>query len=227
MNCTQGVLYRIEPQNGDVPNATNAYIWYGLLVTIFHRVNGGFFKTTEGFFVKALIAAAAALSLVGCASVMNETTHGVRVDTKQKGGTVVVGAECVATNDYGSTTFKSGTVQALRRSSKDMTIVCTQPGELPANGTMISRPNVALAGNIILGGVIGAVVDHNRGTAYTYPTWIDMVFGETLVFDRQLQKGDTALAGVAANSPAAMANAPVKSNSTSTACAHQMPGANC
>lgn len=158
---------------------------------------------------------------------MNDTTHGVRVDTKQKGGTVVVGAECVATNDYGSTTFKSGTMQALRRSSKDMTIVCTQPGEDAANGSLVSRPNGALAGNIILGGVIGAVVDHNRGTAYTYPTWIEMVFGETLVFDRQLQKGDTALAGVPANSPAAVAKAPGRSNASSTECMQQLPGAIC
>ena len=158
---------------------------------------------------------------------MNETTHGVRVDTKQKGGTVVVGAECVATNDYGSTTFKSGTVQALRRSSKDMTIVCTQPGEDAANGSMISRPNGALAGNIILGGVIGAVVDHNRGTAYTYPTWIEMVFGETLVFDRKLQKGDAAVVGLAADSAAAQANAPGKVSSTSLQCTQQLPGAIC
>lgn len=137
------------------------------------------------------------------------------------------GAECVATNDYGSTTFKSGTVQALRRSSKDMTIVCTQAGEASAQGTMVSRPNGALAGNIILGGVIGAVVDHNRGTAYTYPTWIEMVFGETLVFDRQLQKGDAAVAGVAANSAEAVANAPGRGNASSLQCSQQLPGAVC
>lgn len=180
--------------------------------------------------MKAMIAAAAAMSLVGCASVMNETTHGVRVDTRQKEGAVVVGAECVASNDYGSTTFKSGTVQALRRSSQDMKIVCTQVGQEQAQAQLVSRPNGALAGNIILGGVIGAVVDHNRGTAYTYPTWIEMVFGESLVFDRTLQKGDERLVGMAAGSAAAVANAPGKSGksgNTSHQCMQQLPGAIC
>jgi hypothetical protein len=43
-------------------------------------------------------------------------------------------------------------------------------------------------GNIILGGGIGAIVDHNKGTAYTYPTWVQLVFGKSLVFDRQMEK---------------------------------------
>ncbi|WP_295959458.1 hypothetical protein [Rhodoferax sp.] len=32
------------------------------------------------------------------------------------------------------------------------------------------------------------IVDHNRGTAYTYPTWIQLVFGKTLAFDRRDEK---------------------------------------
>src|SRR3989344_2096654 len=55
-----------------------------------------------GILVKALMAVATAMTLVGCASVTNDTTHGVRVDTRQKSGAVVAGADCVATNDYGS-----------------------------------------------------------------------------------------------------------------------------
>ena len=45
-----------------------------------------------------------------------------------------------------------------------------------------------MAGNIILGGGIGAIIDHNKGTAYTYPTWMQLVFGQTLVFDRSDEK---------------------------------------
>jgi hypothetical protein len=32
-------------------------------------------------------------------------------------------------------------------------------------------------GNIILGGGIGAVVDHNNGSAYEYPTFIQIIMG--------------------------------------------------
>jgi hypothetical protein len=27
-----------------------------------------------------------------------------------------------------------------------------------------------------IGGGIGAIIDHNKGTAYTYPTWVQRVF---------------------------------------------------
>ena len=43
-------------------------------------------------------------------------------------------------------------------------------------------------GNIILGGGIGAIIDHNKGTAYTYPTWVQLIFGKSLVFDRSAEK---------------------------------------
>ena len=34
-----------------------------------------------------------------------------------------------------------------------------------------------------------------EGTAYTYPTWIQLVFGQTLVFDRRDEKEGTPLEG--------------------------------
>ena len=47
---------------------------------------------------------------------------------------------------------------------------------------------MGLAGNIIFGGGIGAIIDHNKGTAYTYPTWVQLIFGRSLVFDRSAEK---------------------------------------
>ena len=35
---------------------------------------------------------------------------------------------------------------------------------------------------------MGALIDHNKGTAYTYPTWIRLVFGQVHVFDRKDEK---------------------------------------
>ena len=61
--------------------------------------------------------------------------------------------------------------------------------------TTISRANAGLAGNIIFGGGIGAIIDHNKGTAYTYPTWVQLVFGQTLVFDRSTEKEGTPVTG--------------------------------
>lgn len=131
------------------------------------------------------LACAAALLASGCASIVNETTHPVRVETRTQAGQAVTGAECKLSNDYGSITMRSGDTAQVRRSGADLDIVCTHPANPNAQARAISRANAGLAGNIIFGGGIGAIIDHNKGTAYTYPTWLQLVFGQTLVFDRR------------------------------------------
>ena len=69
------------------------------------------------------------------------------------------------------------------------------PKNPDAVGRAISRANAGLAGNIIFGGGIGAIIDHNKGTAYTYPTWVQLVFGQTLVFDRSTEKDGQPVTG--------------------------------
>jgi len=131
---------------------------------------------------------AGCLALTGCASVVNDSTHPMKVETKTDAGLLVVGADCKLTNDYGSVSMKSGDTAQVRRSSKDMDIVCKHPANPDATARAISRANAGMFGNIILGGGIGAIIDHNKGTAYTYPTWVQLVFGKTLVFDRTAEK---------------------------------------
>jgi uncharacterized protein YceK len=124
----------------------------------------------------------------GCASVMNESTHPMKVDTRSASGDVVTGADCKLSNDYGTTSMKSGDTAQVRRSSKDLDIVCKHPTNPDASARAISRANSGMWGNIIIGGGIGAIIDHNKGTAYTYPTWIQLVFGKTMIFDRSAEK---------------------------------------
>ena len=133
-----------------------------------------------------LVSAIALLS--GCASVVNDVTHPMKVETKTDAGVKVVGADCILTNDRASTTIKSGDIANVRRSNTDLDIVCKHPTNPEATARATSRANGGMFGNIILGGGIGAIIDHNRGTAYTYPTWIELIFGKTLTFDRRDQK---------------------------------------
>ena len=143
---------------------------------------------------KATLRATATLGLivlsaltVGCASIVNDSTHPVRVDAL-KAGQPVQNADCTATNDYGTTQFKSGGNFQARRSSKDLDIVCSSAEHGVAKGRAISRANGGMFGNILLGGGIGALVDHNKGTAYTYPTWMRLSFGQDEIFDRSDEK---------------------------------------
>lgn len=132
--------------------------------------------------------ALACISIVGCASVVNDTTHPIKVETKSENNTLITNAECKLTNDYGTVSMKSGETVQVRRSSKDLDIVCKQTDNPDATARAISRANGGMFGNIILGGGIGAIIDHNKGTAYTYPTWVQLVFGKSLVFDRTAEK---------------------------------------
>lgn len=152
-------------------------------------------STKRGSILKTLLILLGAWSLVGCASIVNDSTHPMKIEAKTISGTAIVGADCSISNDYGSTSVKSGSTTPVRRSSKDMDITCVQQGQPDANGRAISRANAGMAGNIIFGGGIGAIIDHNKGTAYTYPTWVQLVFGQTLIFDRRDEKDGAPLAG--------------------------------
>ena len=160
--------------------------------------------------MKKSIATLAVVALCsGCASVVNDTTHPMRVETKTPSGQLVTGAECRLSNDYGTFTVKSGDTAQVRRSSKDLDILCKDPQNPDAQARAISRANGGMWGNIILGGGVGAIIDHNKGTAYTYPTWVQLVFGQTLVFDRTNEKdGQPALATQPADAAASAGQVP-------------------
>jgi hypothetical protein len=138
----------------------------------------------------------AILLCTGCASVTQGTTHSLRIETVTAQGQQLDGADCTLANDQGTTIAKSGTSTQVRRSSKDLEVSCAAAGLPDAKGRLVSRANAGLAGNIIIGGAVGAVIDHNTGAAYTYPGWVRLVFGEFNVFDRRDEREGTAMAAL-------------------------------
>lgn len=149
-----------------------------------------------------LLVVVAAIGATGCASIVNDSTHPLRIDTKTATGDSIAGADCKVTNDYHmAQEVKSGAVMQVRRSAADLDVVCRQPGQPDATAKAISRPNAGLFGNILLGGVIGAVIDHTKGTAYSYPRWLTLVFGQMLVFDARYDYGDGPVAGTPPQAP--------------------------
>jgi hypothetical protein len=47
-------------------------------------------------------------------------------------------------------------------------------------------------GNIIFGGGVGAIIDHNKGTGYNYPDQLPVEMGKSVVVDRKVQDTPTA-----------------------------------
>jgi hypothetical protein len=171
--------------------------------------------------MKAGAALLGALALTGCASVVNDVTHPVRIETVTSAGDAVEGANCALDNDKASQNVTTPVVANVRRSHEDLKIACTKTGLQAGNGVATSRANAGLAGNILIGGGIGAVVDHTRGTAYTYPQWVRVVMGQTTYFDRSMDVDGKVNAGMPSPLKGA---APGTQNPTSIACSHQLPG---
>lgn len=150
-------------------------------------------KSSSSF---AAVGAALALQLAGCATVINEPTQPVRVDTRTADGQTVAGAACTLRTEHGAMSMKSGESVPVRRSGQDLEISCRHAGLPEAQARVISRVNGGFAGNLILGGGIGAYVDHKKGTAYTYPSWVQLIFGRTMVFDRSAERDGLPVPGV-------------------------------
>jgi len=75
----------------------------------------------------------------------------------------------------------------ILRSSEDMDVECTKEGEPIGLAKLISRAHGGMFGNIIFGGGIGALIDHDKGTGYEYPNKVVVILGETVVIDRKAE----------------------------------------
>jgi len=135
------------------------------------------------FFVS--LAVIASSQIIGCASVSNGTTSPIRVETVSSDGTAVTGAKCDLTNDYGTFSVLTPASVIVHKSSKDLQITCKKDGQPDATANAISRTTGSMYGNILLGGGIGAIVDHSNGSAYNYPDWVKLVMGKFAIFDRK------------------------------------------
>lgn len=160
---------------------------------------------------KASLAAAvmAAMGLSACASITGDSVQSVRIETRLADGTEVRDADCELFNEHGSFRVKSPGNVTIRRSSTDINVTCKKDALPDAQGRAVSRANAGMFGNIIFGGVVGAVIDHSKGTAYTYPQWMQLVFGKLLTFDRRDDKdGQPSLAQETGSTATAKAAAP-------------------
>lgn len=141
--------------------------------------------------MKHMIFLAFIVMLTGCASMVNDTRQDIRVQTQSPEGQTVADAQCTLSNARETLQSASDSTIKVRRSGDDLLIRCTHPSYPDANARAISRVNKEMAGNAFFLFGVGAALDHNLGTGYTYPTWIRPVFGQSLIFDRRDEQGGT------------------------------------
>lgn len=137
--------------------------------------------------------------MTGCASITKDANQPVKVETYSSDNQVVMGAKCTAKNERGEWKAETPSAMSIRRSGDNLLISCEKEGYATGLATVISRANGGMFGNILFGGGIGAIIDHNKGTAYSYPDWIRVIMGDNLVFDRKNNKDNEVMLGQAAS----------------------------
>jgi uncharacterized protein YceK len=112
----------------------------------------------------------AAVSLSGCATIMEGTTQSVTVATTPPGAHCTIDREGGRIGEIATT---PGSLQ-LNKSGKDLSITCVKAGYQTA--TIAQSPDFSgtTFGNIIIGGGIGAIADAASGANYKYPTQVNV-----------------------------------------------------
>lgn len=117
------------------------------------------------------------VSAVGCASITGSSNQSVSVQAREQTGKEVAGAACELTNNKGTWFVTTPGSVSIHRSNDDLQATCRKEGLENGRAAIVSETKGSMFGNIIFGGGIGAIIDHNNGTAYEYPTLIQIVMG--------------------------------------------------
>ncbi len=116
----------------------------------------------------------------GCSTISGSgTSQALSVQTLASDGGEVDGALCDMTNDEGTWFVVTPGSTVIHRSNKDLQVVCKKAGVDVGSANVVSRTKGNMYGNILFGGGIGAVIDHNNGSAYEYPALIKVFMGRS------------------------------------------------
>jgi len=123
-------------------------------------------------------------TLSGCASVTTSAMQPVSVTTQTKQGNEVSQANCTLKNTKGEWSVVTPNTVSVHKAAGNLAIDCKKPGLPDGNVRAISRAGAGMYGNIIIGGGIGALIDHSSGKAYNYPDKIKVIMGDSINIDR-------------------------------------------
>ncbi len=132
----------------------------------------------------------ATLLASGCASITGSEIQNLSLRATSEQGKDVEKADCELKNDKGQWKGITPGFVAVHRSAEDLLVTCTKAGEKEGIMRAISRAHGGMFGNIIFGGGIGAIIDHNKGTGYEYPDSLVVEMGKSLVRDKQEERDE-------------------------------------
>ncbi len=138
----------------------------------------------------SLFAVVAAITSVGCSTITQSESQSLALTATYQGHPI--DPACELKNDKGSWDSKAPANVTVRKSGEDLVVTCKKEGLPDGLLKAISRASGSMYGNIIFGGGIGAIIDHNKGTAYDYPDQLQVKMGESVVIDKKATAQQTA-----------------------------------
>ena len=123
-------------------------------------------------FVRCMAVALLALSGGGCATITQGTEQIVAVKSNPSG------ALCTLSRSGTTIATVPNTPQhvMIPKSIHDVHVSCTKPGFVKATALLPSQVDAMVAGNLIIGGVVGAGIDAASGAMNKYPKEILIQF---------------------------------------------------
>ena len=123
------------------------------------------------------------LVTAGCASVTQSDSQSVAISASYLDKPV--DADCKLTNDRGAWDAKAPAMVSVRKSGEDLNVTCKKEGMPDGLIKAVSRAAGSMFGNILIGGGIGAMIDHSSGKGYNYPDQLPVKMGESTVVDKR------------------------------------------
>ena len=123
-----------------------------------------------------------AFVLAGCSTVTQSAFQTLALTATHQGQTVE--PVCKLTNDHGEWDAKAPAMVKVRKSAEDLNVTCKQVGMPDGLLKAVSRAAGSMWGNMIVGGAIGAFVDHSNGKGYDYADRLPVKMGESVVINK-------------------------------------------
>jgi len=125
--------------------------------------------------------------LTGCASITGSEMQSLSLTATGADGKPLEKVDCALDNDKGHWVAQAPNFVMVHRSAEDLTVVCKKEGMIDGILKAVSRAAGSMYGNIIFGGGIGAIIDHNKGNGYNYPDSLPVTMGASSLVDRKDQ----------------------------------------
>lgn len=123
---------------------------------------------------KIVLTSVILVMLSGCATVTSGKYQTLMVNTTTEHGEVITGADCSFTNSNTVSHGKSGSALNVRRDNTPLLVQCSTK-ELAGNESLDNNLNPAIFGNILLGGVIGIIVDVSTKASSRYDEFVNVI----------------------------------------------------